>query len=947
MSNVARGQLDASDREVVSWCSHFEARRLHLADSCLGPTTKSTLTSERRRTGMIGTLAFRLSALGLMAVGAAALLGAAYAHVPSSVSHDAAPPVRHERTSVPLDLEGLAANGPAAQTGNLSWHLTQLLRASHQAQAQGEVIDVGNTSLLPKNLRDLVASGLMRITTRGEVVVELTVDGPRDELTSTLDSVGAVVEREDAQRSRMKTLVPIGRLGEAAALPLVQHVRLPSYGFVLAGSLTTEGDSALGADEVRSLFGVDGSGFRVGVISDGVEGLAESQASDDLPAFVNITTCNVLPEAGDFSPIGSRDPSASGAGAEGTAMLEIVHDLAPGAELWFGYWGMNLTNYGTSQDFNAAVNCLAEHVDVVIDDIGWFNNGPYDGTSPVSQNTAAALNHAGWAIRGYFNAVANQATRHYQASYVDSGVDITGDGDDTWDAHRFESTTGTAFGGYSEDPYGGGLAGDPTYFDHAELAPGGLARLLVQWDDPWGSSSNDYDVLVGDGTSVYYCSHNRQDGDDFPTEVCAYENTSGSNASVDFFIGNYKGTAAPRAFDVFLLCSGCQTLANNAKHNFNTPGSSVPNNSDAGGSPVPIMSLGAIDQADPGHDDIEYYSSRGPTNDGRTKPDATGIDGVSVTGSGGFPGRFFGASAAAPHGGGIAALLLQCDPSLDRAGLRNALLTTAVDLGDPGTDNTFGAGRLDALAAALSGLCPDPDGDQLTDVIDNCPDDYNPDQANTDAAAIDNGPDIPGDDATVPNDDGLGDACDDDDDNDWMLDTGAHPTLGIPGEDAGCGSGPTDPRNPDSDGDSVVDGAECLLGSDPNDPANKPPGTPAGDNDGDGLPASVEALFGSSDANADSDGDGISDGAEVKGWATSPASVDSDGDGCADWIEIADVNGDGTANILDIQWVAMAGFGLMDAHPALDLNKDGALNVLDVQFSVLNSNLLKPHVGCP
>lgn len=129
-----------------------------------------------------------------------------------------------------------------------------------------------------------------------------------------------------------------------------------------------------------------------------------------------------------------------------------------------------------------------------------------------------------------------------------------------------------------------------------------------------------------------------------------------------------------------------------------------------------VVSLGAINASDPGADTIASYSSRGPTNDGRLKPDATAIDGVSVTGSGGFFVPFYGTSAAAPHAGGIAALLLSCNPALragepgddpasDRASLRNALLGSAVDLGPAGPEMTYGHGRLDALAAARLAGC--------------------------------------------------------------------------------------------------------------------------------------------------------------------------------------------------------------------------------------------------
>jgi hypothetical protein len=257
----------------------------------------------------------------------------------------------------------------------------------------------------------------------------------------------------------------------------------------------------------------------------------------------------------------------------------------------------------------------------------------------------------------------------------------------------------------------------------------------------------------------------------------------------------------------------------------------------------------------------------------------------------------------------------------------------------------------------------DYDGDGVPDIVDNCPTFYNPDQKNSDALPIENSIYIPGDDRTVPNADKLGDACDLDDDNDGWPDVF---------EAIGCGSGPTDPGgdvayddnangNPappmgtdtnddgpswDTDADTVLDGYECLFGSDPRNPASKPPGAPPGDADHDGLPANIETALGCSDANRDSDGDGIPDGVEAKGWSTSCASKDTDADGCEDWIEIIDVNGDGQSNALDLAQIDRIYVGVVPRHPALDVNKDGVFNALDGALAVLNSNLIKPHNPC-
>jgi serine protease len=268
----------------------------------------------------------------------------------------------------------------------------------------------------------------------------------------------------------------------------------------------------------------------------------------------------------------------------------------------------------------------------------------------------------------------------------------------------------------------------------------------------------------------------------------------------------------------------------------------------------------------------------------------------------------------------------------------------------------------------------DTDSDSILDHLDNCPLIANPptangldddddctideasEQVNTDHASFDNGPDVVSCDVTVPMSDSLGDACDEDTDNDWMLSTGTSP-LGVPGEDAGCnGSGPTNPLVADSDGDMVLDGAECLLGTNPNNPASKPSGIPPGDSDRDGLPATVDALFCDADydgdtlvgdADQDCDNDGLSDGLEVRGWGTSPSLSDSDGDLCDDDKEVADINGDRYVSILDPYLVAQLVFGIVPTHPIADLNRDGAYTVLDALLAARNSVLMEPHTVCP
>ena len=185
---------------------------------------------------------------------------------------------------------------------------------------------------------------------------------------------------------------------------------------------------------------------------------------------------------------------------------------------------------------------------------------------------------------------------------------------------------------------------------------------------------------------------------------------------------NVRDAAAPRTLNLFLFEPECaqdgpRLLASgrHERHNYNTVSRSVSAQSDAGGSPVSVISVGAVCSAsaaaagafagsiapnescnDRTHQTIEFFSSRGPTLDGRLKPDISAIDGVGVTAAGSFENPFFGTSAAAPHVAGEAALVLQgasclisgaagaADPVSARTNVRNMILAGATAISDAG-----------------------------------------------------------------------------------------------------------------------------------------------------------------------------------------------------------------------------------------------------------------------
>ena len=127
-----------------------------------------------------------------------------------------------------------------------------------------------------------------------------------------------------------------------------------------------------------------------------------------------------------------------------------------------------------------------------------------------------------------------------------------------------------------------------------------------------------------------------------------------------------------------------------------------------------VITVGAVNCAD----FIASFSSRGPVtwqnvspyNDwpyppGKLKPtiSAPGVDTLSTSVCSGYR-RLSGTSMATPHVAGAVALMLEANPNLDHFQIKQILKDTAVDLGEPGPDNSYGAGRVDAYEAVLMAL---------------------------------------------------------------------------------------------------------------------------------------------------------------------------------------------------------------------------------------------------
>jgi hypothetical protein len=660
-----------------------------------------------------------------------------------------------------IGLVGIQRSDVSAQAdlSKLTTVLAELARSIPQEDPQSvpqrlSSVKPLSVETLPKSVQDAMHGRKLRINVDNEVQVYVLLHDVSDESVRQLTASGATIEMTDRTGRRVQARVPVARLQAVAALPFVDFVRLPSYAVRRVGAVTTEGDAILHADAARRELSVDGTGVKIGVISDGLKGVFATGcttcrgvaggpiATGDLPDSIGTRNSRGVLTAstggitgrsfqanGDLEGLPPAAPVCAfpGAGAEGTALLEVVHDLAPGAQLSFA-------NADTDLSFALAVNFLASTNDVVVDDLGFFGEAS-DGTSRVSRNTASALNNPSFRIRSYITSVGNSADEHYIGDYVDSGLDAASTSGvvNPGHLHLFRQTDDTTdVLGLGEQPY-----------NVISLPTNGEVAIFLTWDDPFGASSNNYDLyLVQQSTGrVVAKSTDPQNGTQDPSEFIDYTNT-GAPDVFRILVQNVRDQAKPKSLNLFSFAPECavagpRSLAENRheRHNFNTATRSVTAQSDAGGDPVGVISVGAICSAsatavaafagsaapdescqDRTNSTIEFFSSIGPTTDGRVKPDVAAIDGVGVTGAGRFENPFFGTSAAAPHVAGIAGLLLQsvpclradADGALDaaaaRARLRSLIVTGAVAMSDAAPDNVFGSGRADALASLRMAL---------------------------------------------------------------------------------------------------------------------------------------------------------------------------------------------------------------------------------------------------
>ena len=453
---------------------------------------------------------------------------------------------------------------------------------------------------------------------------------------------------------------PRNRLAELNSITNINFVRPLIPSFTNSGIVTSKGDKAQKSEAAREAFRVknaegklvkvNGSGIKVGVISD----------SFDKQPFTDKSKATVDVEQGDLPGTGNPEGNTKPvhvlmdypygvASDEGRAMLQIVHDVAPGAELAFHTGVLSPRNFELAIQSLQAANC-----DIIVDDIT-FPLEPFFGTGRISTAIKNFTNEQG---NLYFTSAGNFANDGYQGVFTNS-----------------TSTPGTNFlTAGSRAHVFGTPGGVPDVLQKISVEPG-VYMIVLQWDEFLATQENstgaitDLDIYLVDDSGRLIVGNNRinQAGD--PTEVIVFEAKASGNANI--MIASANGPApAGLAFRYiafrsqglkFLEYGGAPTVSGHAM----TPEANT---------------IAAIDYRVALNPTPQFFSSYGGNlsdnspleidlaapDGGNTTVQSVGqdiADEETVNGTEDKFLNFFGTSAAAPHAAGAFALLMSAIPN--------------------------------------------------------------------------------------------------------------------------------------------------------------------------------------------------------------------------------------------------------------------------------------------
>ena len=587
------------------------------------------------------------------------------------------------------------------------------------------------------------------------VSIDAVTKGDPQKLKAAL--VGLGLQHASQYSNDVGGWLPVNQLDAAAALGDVHGIRA-AMSRARTGAITSQGDYAQNSDLVRSDKALTGAGITVGVISDSFNcypvyadngvpaggptgyannGFNTTAAGDtqtgDLPASVNVIE--------DATCMNYGAPLQLPFGDEGRAMMQIIHDVAPGAGLGF------YTAENSEADFANGIGQLAAPVasggagaKIIVDDVGYFDEPFFqDGLVAQAVNAVVANGVA------YFSSAGNNGTLAYNNNAPSFAA-----------LSSSPPNSGEHLLNFNQQV--GGAASTSLPVTIPSMIPGEFVAIVVEWDQPYvtgapqsGGSTSQIDVCITGATGndiidngnlrAATCSGASGLGQD-PVQVMIIDNPANAagnsqKETLNIQVGLVSGTTPGRIKVVVEddgLGSQITSFATNSGTLQGHPsaagaaavGAAFFANTISCGAATPVLENFSSPGGDPILFDATGKRLAAPVV--RQKPDFVGPDGgnntflgFTIAGTGfddnsgvaacannaNFP-NFFGTSAAAPHVASIAALLLQADPALTPAEIYQVLQQSTVPMGasSPNFDSGYGFVQANVAATMIPAVVP-------------------------------------------------------------------------------------------------------------------------------------------------------------------------------------------------------------------------------------------------
>ena len=572
------------------------------------------------------------------------------------------------------EVHAMVANSKATRTAVEQKMTSDVLEVVKQYQVNGNTLQKRPGQLTPQSFSPIQPASHPKVDTLDRVYVYLhLIKGHSSaEVIPVLTSLGGEADFINDKFLLIQAWVPVVKLSVIAGLPatgLIDLIIPPGHN---TGPVTSEGDSRLRSDIARAVMpGATGNGVKVGVMSDdcgSVENLVNPRITNgELGAGTTVLIDNL----------------GGGRTHEGLAMMEIVQDVAPSAQIYFATAATGEGQFATNIGSLASAGCK-----VITDDEIYFDEPVFeDGIVAQEVNTVATSNNV-----VYTSSSTNVGNSNYFGIYNPlAGQNVGNTGGGPFNVHN----------------YGAGA------FLNSFTFPGGGTTLffILTWDDQYGASGNDFDLYVvnQNNTVTFGSSTNTQNGTQNPNEVVSLTN-NGASITCNIIIvrkGVSGGDPNPTPRMKLAIWQGIPMQ-------FGTTASSTWGHACATGA-IGCGAIGADRNSTIGSENnyinLEAFSSQGPVYmvqfgaglvggnrpllSTRIKPDVASFDGVTTSVPGFAP--FYGTSASAPHAAGLAAQVISMFPGLTSSQYRTVIENGCIDYGAAGKDNAYGFGRTDAF----------------------------------------------------------------------------------------------------------------------------------------------------------------------------------------------------------------------------------------------------------